>query len=147
MPTAAERVTVARDIAAVFAFLADGSNNPRWRSGVLSIDLAVDAPGVGRRYRQRLKGPGGRPIDGDYEVTELDAPTTLAFDVVSGPARPHGRFDLASAGPDATVLTFTLELAPTGAARLMAPMIASQMKREVAAVHRLKELLESDRQG
>jgi uncharacterized membrane protein len=145
MPTATETVTVARDIDTVFAFLADGRNNPRWRSGVVSIDVAVDEPGVGRRYRQRLKGPAGRPVDGDYEVTEQDAPTTLAFVVVAGPARPHGRFDLAPAGADTTTLTFTLELAPTGVARLMAPVIASQMKREVAAIHRLKEVLEADK--
>ena len=70
MPHAEHSVTVERPIDQVFAFLADGENDPRWRSGVLDIER-VAGEGVGAQYRQGVKGPMGRRVAADDEVTEF----------------------------------------------------------------------------
>jgi uncharacterized membrane protein len=142
MPHAENTVIVERPIEVVFAYVADGTNNARWRSGVVSIEPAPGGAGVGARYRQKLRGPGGRTIDGDYEVTRYEPPTALEFKVVAGPARPTGRFALSTAGPGATSVTFSLDLQPTGLMRLMSGMVAKTMRSEVAQLSQLKAELE-----
>ena len=87
MPHAEHSVTVERPIDEVFAFLADGENDPRWRSGVLDIER-VAGEGVGARYRQGVKGPMGRRVAADYEVTEFVPPRALGFRATAGPVRP-----------------------------------------------------------
>jgi uncharacterized protein YndB with AHSA1/START domain len=134
-------VTVNRPAGEVFDYLADGSHNREWRSGVLEIERTSAANGEGATYRQVLSGPGGRRIAGDYRVTVFDPPRRLEFAVIAGPARPTGVFELAEAGHGTTV-RFALDLQPTGFTRLMAPMIAKQMQREVAQLDTLKAVLE-----
>jgi hypothetical protein len=46
----------------------------RWRSGVLSGQRTSTADGVGATYRQELRGPDGRTIEGDYRVTASAQP-------------------------------------------------------------------------
>ena len=143
MPSAEHTVTVGRPIDEVFAFVADGSNNPRWRSGVVEISRTSDDDGLGATYRQVLTGPGGRRIDGDYRVTGYEPPRLLAFAVTAGPARPTGQFDLSEPEPGRTTVRFRLDLQPTGLMRLMSPMVGRTMRSEVAALDRLKAVLES----
>ena len=142
MAHAQETVTVGRPVEDVFAYLADGRNNPRWRDGVVEIERVAGDGGVGTTYRQVLKGPGGRPIEGDYRVTAYQPPNLLAFEVVAGPVRPRGRFDLTSAGGDATTLTFTLDAEPKGIMKLFGGMIGKQMRTEVEHLSDLKSDLE-----
>src|SRR5262245_14039845 len=142
MPNAENSITIDRPIDEVFAYLADGTNNPRWRRGVLEIHRTSQTGGQGATYRQVLKGPGGRRIDGDYRVTTHQPPHRLEFTVTAGPARPTGRFELAEAGPGRTNVTFALDLPATGPMRLMSGMIARQMRTEVDQLDRLKHDLE-----
>jgi len=135
MPHAEHSVIVGRPIDEVFAFLADGENDPRWRNGVLDIER-VEGEGVGTRYRQGVKGPMGRRIAADYEVTEFAPPRALAFRATAGPVRPEGRYELEPVG-DGTRVRFALECTPTGFARVMTPMVARTMRSEVQAIERL----------
>ncbi len=98
--------------------------------------------GEGAAYRQVLAGPGGRRIDGDYRITAFDPPRRLEFLVTAGPARPRGVFELADSAGRGTVVRFTLDLRPAGLMKLMTPMIARQMRREVAQLETLKKVLE-----
>ncbi len=142
MPHAENTITIERPIEDVFAYLADGTNNLRWRPGVLSIERTSAEAGAGATYRQKLRGPGGRTIDGDYQVTAYQPPDLLEFHVTAGPARPAGRFTLTAAGPTHTTVTFTLDLQPTGFMRLMGGMVAKTMQSEVNELPRLKADLE-----
>jgi uncharacterized membrane protein len=135
MLEAEHTITVPRPIDEVFAFLADGENDPQWRSGVLDVER-VSGDGVGAQYRQGVKGPMGRRVAADYEVTEFAAPRLLAFRATAGPVRPEGRYELESAG-DGTRVRFALQCAPTGFARVMSPMVARTMRSEVQAIERL----------
>jgi len=142
MPHAENAVTVDRPIEDVFAYLADGTNNPRWRKGVLSIERTSAQGGAGATYRQKLRGPGGRPIDGDYRITRYQPSNLIEFQVTAGPARPTGRFALTEDGPARTTVTFSLDLEPTGLMRLMSRMVAKTMRSEVDQLAGLKADLE-----
>jgi uncharacterized protein YndB with AHSA1/START domain len=142
MAHAKDTITIARPIDEVFAYLADGTNNVHWRAGVLHIERTSTADGVGATYRQVLKGPGGRRIDGDYQVTAYQSPRLLEFAVTAGPARPTGRFTLDATGPDTTVVEFDLALVPKGLLRLIDPIVARTMRAEVSQLATLKHVLE-----
>jgi uncharacterized membrane protein len=136
MAHAQQAVVVRRPIAEVFAFLADGTNNPTWRPEVTEIRL-VSGSGVGAHYAQSMKGPGGRTIRGDYRVTRFDDPTRLDFEVTAGPARPLGSFELRGVDDSSTEVIFTLDLVPRGLMVLMTPMINRQVASEVANIRKL----------
>jgi len=143
MAHAEESITISRLVNAVFDFVLDGTKNPLWRSTVLDIQRVPGKPsGVGAVYKQGLKGPGGRRIDGDYEIVECRPNELIRFQVISGPARPTGTYRFESQG-DSTRVTFTLHFEPKGLAKLMDPMIARTMRSEVAMLSNLKAYLES----
>lgn len=125
----------------VFAFLADAENDPQWRPGVLDISR-VSGEGVGTLYRQGVKGPMGKRVPADIQVTELRPNDVIAFRAVEGPVRPNGRYEL-SPEDGATRVRFSLDAEVGGLKRLMAPMVQKQMDREVSNLDRLKQVLES----
>jgi hypothetical protein len=127
----------------VYAFLADGLNEPKWRSGIQSIALKSGTAGTaGAIYAQTLTGPGGRPISGDYRITETEPGTLLRFQVIAGPARPTGEYHL-RAVPEGTAIRFSQELHPKGLMKLMGPIIGKTMATAVAQLIALKDVLES----
>lgn len=136
MAHAHKTTIVSRPIAEVFAFLADGSNNPRWRPEVTDIRL-LSGPAESARYSQSMKGPGGRTIRGDYRITRHEPPSRLDFEVTAGPARPVGSFVLKELAADSTEVTFTLDLKPRGMMILMTPMINRQVEAEVGNIGNL----------
>jgi uncharacterized membrane protein len=144
MAHATNTVVVRRPVTLVFAFVADGLNNPQWRDGVVSIHLASGQSGaVGAEYRQVLKGPGGRNIDGDYRLTAVVPDSELSFVVTAGPARPSGVYRFRSMPDAGTEVTFTLEYQAKGFKRLMEPLIQKAMLAEVGALSKLKRVLEA----
>jgi uncharacterized membrane protein len=141
MPAATRSITIRRPVDAVFAFVADGTNGPKWRSGVLDVEL-VSGRGAGARYRQGVKGPGGRRIAADYEVTAEEPNQRLAFRATAGPVRPTGEFRFEDVD-GATRLTFSLDAELGGWKRLlMGGAVQQTMDAEMVALDRLKELLE-----
>jgi uncharacterized protein YndB with AHSA1/START domain len=145
MPKASYSVTISRSVDDVFAFVADGEQCRRWRPGVLDIVRASGAMDgdVGTRYLQGVKGPMGRRISADYDITVFEPNKLLEFQTVSGPARPHGRYDFASVD-EGTRLTFSLDAKLTGVRKLlMGSAVERTMDEEVRALDNLKRVLES----
>jgi uncharacterized protein YndB with AHSA1/START domain len=85
MPRASSEIVIKCPRDDVFAFLPDPENGPEWRSGVLELKR-VSGSGIGARYAQGVKGPGGRRIPADIEITELTPGESIAFQTVTGPA-------------------------------------------------------------
>jgi len=135
-------ITVARPPQDVFDYLADGTHNREWRTGVLEIERTTAAVGEGATYRQVLAGPGGRRIDGDYRITVFEPPRRLEFLVTAGPARPTGVFELSENGSQSTRVRFALDFSASGPMKLMSAMITRTMRREVAQLDNLKAILE-----
>jgi uncharacterized membrane protein len=141
MPAAENSVVVSRPRSEVFAFVADHENDPKWRPGVLDIKRA-SGEGQGAVYTQGVKGPIGKRIDADFEVTAYQPDTLLAFRTLGGPVQPEGsyRFEDADGG---TRVSLSLNATLRGAQKLMAPMVSKSMRNEVAALDNLKRVLES----
>ena len=140
MAHAVETVTVDRPIAEVFAFLADGTNDPSWRHQVISI-THVEGTGEGATYAQTMKGPGGLKINGAFKFTRYEEPTRLDFQVIAGPARPVGSFELREVSPATTEVRFTVDLKPRGLMVLMTPLINKQVQAEVSNIKNLPKAM------
>lgn len=135
-------ITINRPVESVFAFVADGENSPRWRSGVMDIER-VSGTGLGATYRQGVRGPMGRRISADFTYTVFEPNRLLEFQTITGPVRPRGRYEFDSVG-EGTRLTFSLEAELAGLKKLlMESRVAKTMVSEVAALDKLKEVLES----
>lgn len=142
MPQALHSVTIARPVDEVFAFVADGERGPKWRSGIVDI-RRVAGQGMGARYVQGVRGPMGRRIAADYEITGYEPGRRLEFQTIAGPVRPHGRFDFAAA-EGGTRLTFSLDAELSGLRRLlMGSMVQGTMDTGVLALEKLKQVLEA----
>jgi uncharacterized membrane protein len=120
---------------------ADGETGPRWRSGVLDVRLR-SGQGEGAIYEQGMKGPFGRRVPADYEITAHEPTRRIAFRAIAGPVRPEGAYELEPVD-GGTRVRFSLSCSPRGFARLMTPMVAKTMRSEVAQLERLREVLES----
>ena len=140
MPEATNTVEIARAPGDVFAFLADGTSNTQWRSAVTDIQLKSGS-GQGAIYEQGVKGPFGRRVPADYEITAYEPDRLIGFRAIAGPVRPEGSYELRPNG-DGTRVTFTLSCSPQGLQKLMTPMVAKTMRSEVAQLDRLREVLE-----
>jgi len=142
MPQATHSVTIGRPVEAVFAFVADGEKCLQWRPAVVDI-RRVSGDGVGTRYAQGVKGPMGRRIAADYEITVFEPNRRLEFRTSTGPARPHGQFDFERVD-GGTRLTFTLDVQLAGLRKLlMGSMIQRTMDGEVKNLDNLKRLMET----
>ncbi|MEV6268171.1 SRPBCC family protein [Kribbella sp. NPDC051936] len=141
MPEAEHTVRIRRPVGVVFAYFADGENDPQWRP--LVKEIVRNGPiGPGVTYRQRIAGPGGRAIPSDYRVTAFEPDSHLAFEVIAGPVRPVGDYRF-SPMADGTEVTFKISAGLSGLKKLLLTKPVQQsMNTEVAALDRAKEILE-----
>ena len=142
MPSAQGSVVINRPVEEVFSFVADGETAMKWRPGVLDVKH-LSGEGVGAVYRQGVKGPGGRRIAADYEVTALEPNRRIAFMAIAGPVRPSGeyRFEASDGG---TKVSFALNAELGGWKKLlMGRAVQSTMEAEMATLENLRRLLES----
>ena len=89
-----------------------------------------------------MKGPGGRPIPADFEITGYEPGKRFTFRATAGPVRPEGSFDFVEEG-GATRVSFKLDAELKGMKKLMAPMVGKSMRNEVQSLERLKQILET----
>jgi len=70
---------VDRPIDEVFAFLAQGTNDPKFSPRVLEIEQATDGPpGVGTVFRSTVKDAGMK-TKREFELTEFEAPSKIRW--------------------------------------------------------------------
>jgi carbon monoxide dehydrogenase subunit G len=137
---------VDRPIDEVFAFLADGTNDPKFSPRVQEIRRAGDGPpGVGTVYESTVKDAGMK-TSRTFEYTRFEAPTTIRWTERSKNmiTVPDGGYDLEAVGDRQTKVTIrnTLEghgfgklilRFALGAAKKDAPEFAQRIKAAVEA--------------
>ncbi|MEV4623556.1 SRPBCC family protein [Asanoa sp. NPDC049573] len=135
-------VTINRPPAEVFAFLAELENLPRWNYALSETRKITTGPvGVGARYLQTRTLPARS--EEALEVTAYEPDRLLAIRGPLGPFESEVSYVLTPAG-GGTSLANTMDLRPTGAARLIAPLAGSRVKSAVATnLAALKQLLEN----
>lgn len=142
MPSAKRTIVIHRPPDQVFAFFTDHARDPSWRPNVKQIDPVSGVP-VGSRVHQVIKGPAGRGIGADIEVTANEPPTRYAFEVVAGPVRPRGEFRFIET-PNGTEVHFSLAAELGGIKRLlMSRSVQASMDGEMAGLDTAKRLIES----
>jgi Polyketide cyclase / dehydrase and lipid transport. len=123
-------VVIDRPIEEVFAFLADGENDPKFSARVVEIAKTTDGPpGVGTVYASTVKDAGMK-TKREFELTEFVAPTRIRWKERSKNlvTAPEGGYDLAPAG-DGTQLTFYNVLEGHGFGKLIAPLALSSARK------------------
>jgi uncharacterized membrane protein len=137
-----DSVVIARPAAEVFAFVADHQNLPAWTVGVkTSQRLTAGPPGPGSTYR--IEGTLlGRTIRSSYQVTAFD-PGRGFEGTMTSPVFGFSERYRFEADHEATCVQMTATAEPHGIFRLLAPVMAAGIRRQVKADHRrLKALLE-----
>ena len=139
-------VTINRQRAEVFAYLARFENIPRWNYAISETrQLTSGRVGVGTRYRQLRTLPSRS--EEEFEVVEFEPDRRLSLD--GDLALFHGRvsYDLEAAG-DTTTLTNSMDLQASGALNLVAQLATRRVQSAVAEnLGVLKALLENGLHG
>src|SRR5215207_3141315 len=116
-------VVIERPIEEVFAFLADGENDPKFSPRVQEITKTTDGPpGVGTVYASTVKD-AGMTTKREFRLTEFDPPTRIRWAELSKNlvTAPEGGYDLTPDG-SGTRLTVHNVLAGHGIGKLIAPL-------------------------
>ena len=110
------------------------TNDPAWEPEVLEVKaLDEGGPRVGGRVAMTRRD-SGRTFTTTYEITALDAPRRLAIRHVDGPMDFGLEFRVQPAGNRETDVTATVDMAPRGALRLLAPLFALMGPRRNARI-------------
>jgi uncharacterized protein YndB with AHSA1/START domain len=116
-------VMIDRPIEEVFAFLADGENDPKFSPRVLEIAKKTDGPpGVGTVYASKVKDAGLK-TERELELTEFEPPTRIRWAERSKNlvTATEGGYDLAPQG-SRTQLTIHNVLEGHGLGKLLEPL-------------------------
>ena len=112
-----------RPIEEVFAFLADGENDPKFSPRVLEIAKTTDGPpAAGTVYASTVKD-GGVKTKREFKLTEFAPPTKIRWTEVSKNlvTASEGGYDLAPEGSGTRVTIFNV-LEGHGMGKLIAPL-------------------------
>jgi uncharacterized protein YndB with AHSA1/START domain len=135
-----------RPIEETFAFLADGTNDPKFSPRVLEIAKTTDGPpGVGTVYASTVKDAGMK-TKREFEITDFEPPTRIRWAERSKNlvTAPEGGYDLKPAGEGKTEVTFYNVLQGHGIGRLLAPLALGGARREADAFgERIKAAVEA----
>jgi carbon monoxide dehydrogenase subunit G len=136
---------VDRPIEEVFAFLADGTNDPKFSPRVQEIAKTTDGPpGVGTVFESTVKD-AGMTTKRQFELTAFDAPTRIRWverskNMVSV---SEGGYDLAPEA-DGTRVTIHQVLEGHGVGKLIAPLALRLARKDADALAgRIKRAVEA----
>ena len=137
---------VDRPIEEVFAFLADGENDPRFSPRVLEIEKRTNGPlGVGTVYASTVKDAGMKTTR-EFEITEFSQPTRIRWKEISKnlvTAR-EGGYDLEPAGDGSTQVTVHNVLEGHGFGKLIEGLALRGARKDAPAfANRIKAAIEA----
>jgi hypothetical protein len=121
---------IERPIEDVFAFLAAGTNDPKFSPRVLEIAKTTDGPpGVGTRFASTVKDAGMK-TKREFELTEFEPPTKIRWAERSKNlvTAPEGGYDLSPEGTGTRLRVYNV-LAGQGLGKLIAPLALRQARK------------------
>jgi len=114
------RMTMASNVADVWAYLCDVGRWPEWAPTVLEARFRGDAPlQPGARVDQRAKGILGTSRGRSQEVTAVEAPHTVAFAGPLGTSSARWGMDLEPTDDEHTDATMWIEVDLKGVMRAL----------------------------
>ncbi len=134
-----------RPIEEVFAFLAEGTNDPKFSPRVQEITKTTDGPpGVGTRFASTVKDAGMK-TKREFEYTEFEAPTRIRWAERSKNlvTASEGGYDLVPDGNGTRISVFNV-LEGHGVGKLFAPLALSAARKDADAfAGRIKQAVEA----
>ncbi len=133
-----------RPIEEVFAFLADGENDPKFSPRVIEIAKTSDGPpGIGTTYASTVKDAGMK-TKREFKLTQFDPPTRIGWTELSKNlvTASKGGYELV---PDdgGTCLTVYNELEGHGLGKLLTPLALRAARKDADAfARRIKQAVE-----
>jgi uncharacterized protein YndB with AHSA1/START domain len=135
-----------RSIEDVFAFLADGENDPRFSPRVQEMVKVTDGPtGVGTVYRSTVKDAGVRTRR-EFRITEFEPPSRIRWTEISENlvTADEGGYDLEAAGSGRTRVRMFNSLTGHGVGRVIAGAALKAAREDAGAFgRRIKGAVES----
>jgi len=116
-------VVIDRPIEEVFAFLADGENDPKFSPRVVEIAKTTEGPpGVGTVYASTVKD-AGMTTKREFRLTAFEPPTRIRWAEVSKNlvTAPEGGYELVRDGSGTQVTIYNV-LEGHGPGKLIAPL-------------------------
>jgi hypothetical protein len=139
-------VLIDRPIDEVFAFLADGTNDPKFSPRVQEILKTTDGPvGVGTVFQSTVKD-AGMTTKRAFELTAVEAPTTIRWTERSKNivTVPDGGYDLDTVSEAQTRVTIHNRFEGHGFGKLIVGFAARQAVRDAPAfAQRIKAAVEA----
>jgi uncharacterized protein YndB with AHSA1/START domain len=139
-------VVINRPIEDVFAFLADGENDPKFSPRVLEMTKTTPGPpAVGTRFASTVKDAGMK-TKREFEYTEFAPPTRIRWaerskNIVTA---TEGGYDLAPEGEDRTRVTLHNVLEGHGFGKLIMPLAVRGARKDADAFgKRIKAAVEA----
>jgi carbon monoxide dehydrogenase subunit G len=137
---------VNRPIDQVFAFLADGTNDPKFSPRVQEITKTTDGPpGVGTVYASTVKD-AGMTSKREFELTEFVSPSKIGWTERSKNmiTVPEGGYDLEPAGERVTRLTIHNTFQGHGFGKVILPLALRSARKDADAfAARIKAAVEA----
>src|SRR3954469_17305145 len=138
-------IVIDRPIAEVFAYLADGTNDPKFSPRVLEIVKATEGPpGVGTVYASTVKDAGMK-TKREFELTEFEPPTKIRWTERSKNMITvrDGGYDLRAAG-EGTELRIFNEFEGHGFGKVLMPLALRAARKDADPfAHRIKDAVEA----
>jgi uncharacterized protein YndB with AHSA1/START domain len=138
-------VLINRPVEEVFAFLADGTNDPKFSPRVQEISKTIDGPpGEGTVYASTVKDAGMK-TQREFKYTEFEAPTRIRWTELSKNqiTVPEGGYDLSREG-DGTKLRFFNVFEGHGFGKLIKPLALRAARKDADGFgQRIKAAVES----
>ena len=139
-------VEIDRPVAEVFAFLADGENDPKFSPRVLKIAKTPEGPtAVGTVFASTVKDAGLK-TNREFKITELEEPTRIRWAEISKNlvTASEGGYDLEAVEGGKTRLRVFNVLEGHGIGKLIAGFALSAARKDADAfANRIKTAVEA----